>query len=78
MDDLTDLNETQQKAFEFIRNYITTEGVAPSYREIMAGINLTSPGHIDQILDALQKKGYIKRKRSMARAISLVDRSEKT
>jgi repressor LexA len=70
---LTELNEVQQKCFEFISTYIQREGLSPSYREIMTGVGIKSPGHLTQALEALVNKNFIRRRPATARGITLVE-----
>lgn len=55
------LTETQQKIFDFIREYIQQEGYPPAIRDIGNAFDIKSPNGVMCHLRALQKKGYIKR-----------------
>lgn len=53
----------QRDAFDFIVNYIdATGGIAPSFEEIAAGIELRSKSSVARLMDGLQAGGYIRRR----------------
>ena len=62
--DLSDkpaLTETQQSIFDFIREYIQSNGYPPAIRDIGEAFDIKSPNGVMCHLRALQKKGYIHR-----------------
>ena len=77
------LSERQRFILNFIREYISEHGYAPSIREIKAeveraGLVRTASGNtstsvVDYNLRALEEAGYIRRDRNKSRAIELVD-----
>ena len=57
MDELTEL---QERGLHLIDRYIKEHGQAPTRRELAEQFGQKSTNGANQILDALQKKGYIK------------------
>ncbi len=54
------LTKRQQVVFEFIKNYIQTHGVAPSYEEIRRHFGFGSYNSVQKHLKSLVAKGYLK------------------
>jgi repressor LexA len=61
----------QQQIYQFIVNYIKKNQKPPTIREIGHAMGITSTGHIDHHLAALEKKGVIEREARKSRAIKL-------
>src|SRR5258708_33538717 len=73
MPDFSTLTERQREIYDFIRSKIETRGYGPTVREIGQGFGIKSPNGVMCHLQALEKKGLIKREGFSARAIMLVD-----
>jgi repressor LexA len=73
MPDLNQLTERQRQIYEFIREKIESRGYGPTVREIGLGFDIASPNGVMCHLNALVKKGLIRREGRSARAIQLVD-----
>ncbi|HXG12669.1 MAG TPA: transcriptional repressor LexA [Gemmataceae bacterium] len=73
MPDFSQLTERQREIYEFIREKIETRGYGPTVREIGEGFKIASPNGVMCHLNALERKGLIKRQKQSARAIQLVD-----
>jgi len=65
------LTNRQQEILRFIRKRITMHGGAPSLREIMEEFGFTSPATVTGHLNALEKKGEIRREPGRSRNILL-------
>ncbi|MCS7180469.1 MAG: transcriptional repressor LexA [bacterium] len=65
------LTEKQKKVFEFIKDYIAENRYPPTIKEIMEHFSFFSPTAVVSYLNALEKKGYIKRDKGKARGIIL-------
>lgn len=64
------MTRKQKELLDFIRQYTTVNGgVSPSFAEMKAAINLNSKSGVHRILVALEKDGYIRRRKHRARAI---------
>lgn len=69
------LTENQQKVFDFIYEYIQTKGCSPTVDEIRQYIGVASIRTAAQYLEALEKKGMVRRERNAKRNIRIVDAS---
>lgn len=67
-----DLTARQREIFEFIRNMIRTKGRPPSIREIGESFQIRSTNGVRAVLEALERKGYIRRDRYTSRGIELL------
>jgi SOS-response transcriptional repressor LexA len=66
------MTEDDHLVYNFIVNYITTNGYSPSYREITKGCHISSVSEIIRYLNKLQSMGKIKMKDNTPRAIRIV------
>ncbi|MFQ5354820.1 MAG: transcriptional repressor LexA, partial [Thermodesulfobacteriota bacterium] len=67
------LTERQKDILAFIKGAILSEGYPPSLREICARFAIKGPNNARKHLDALERKGFIRRKRGRARGIEVID-----
>lgn len=74
--DVDGLTVRQRIVLDMIRTAIETRGYPPSMREIGDAVGLTSPSSVAHQLNALEKKGYIRRDPRLPRAMEIVDPSE--
>jgi repressor LexA len=58
---------------QYIKNYTSDHGWAPSVREISASVGATSTGTANYFLTQLEDSGYIVREKRTARAIRLTN-----
>ena len=58
--------------YEFIVDYMITNGFAPSFREIADGVGLKSIASVSNYMIDLEKNGLIKTIQDCPRAIKLV------
>ena len=65
------LTRKQRAILDFIRSEIARRGRPPTIREIGERFGLSSTGSVRDHLRALERKGYIDRRRHLARGISL-------
>ena len=65
------LTDRQRQVLDFIRVSIRDNGFPPSVREIGDAIGLKSSSSVQSHLNALEKKGYIARSSSSARALTI-------
>lgn len=61
----------QQQILDFIRQFIQSNGSAPTLRKIADAIGVSSLATVHEHLQALEEKGLIKRKSGKVRAIEL-------
>jgi repressor LexA len=67
-----DLTARQREIFEFIKNMIRTKGRPPSIREIGQSFKIRSTNGVRAVLEALERKGYVRRDRYTSRGIELL------
>ena len=67
-DQTTDI---QQRMYNFIVNYMKSEKMPPTNREIGRELKIASTGHVDYHLTMLEKKGLITRQAKKSRGIKL-------
>jgi len=65
------LTDRQREVLDFIKANRVFYG--PTVREIAAALSISSPNGVVCHLDALQKKGYIRRAQRQARAIEVLN-----
>lgn len=65
------LTSRQRLVLDFIRTAVERRGYPPSMREIGEAVGLTSPSSVSHQLDALARKGYLRRDPNRPRAIEL-------
>jgi repressor LexA len=68
---LEQTSEIQRRIYDFIVNYMKTEGMPPTNREIGRELQIASTGHVDYHLTMLEKKGWITRQPKKSRGIKL-------
>jgi len=62
----------QLEVLDFIRQHIEWHGYAPSLREISARLEIRGPQNARKHIEALEKKGFLKRTPRRARGIELM------
>jgi repressor LexA len=71
------LTDKQERILTFIVDYVNDQGYPPSIREIGNHFNISSLRGVTVHLDALERKGYIKRANT-ARAITVIGKTGST
>jgi repressor LexA len=72
------LTPKQKQVLEWIEHYLEQQGTMPSRREIADGLGLSSPATIQQHIEALEKKGFLKRNQpNESRALQWTSKSKK-
>ncbi|MEW5922599.1 MAG: transcriptional repressor LexA [Candidatus Zixiibacteriota bacterium] len=66
------LTRRQREILEYIENMISEVGKSPTIREIGRKFNISSTNGVRAHLEALMKKGYIRRQELISRGIELV------
>jgi SOS-response transcriptional repressor LexA len=59
---------TGSRVLSFVRSYVADRGLAPSVREISAGVSL-APSTVHRLLDELETRGELVRLRGVARGL---------
>ncbi|MBD3165462.1 transcriptional repressor LexA [bacterium] len=71
------LTPRQESVLRLIVQGIQERGYPPTFREIGQHEGISSTNGVRGILDALEKKGYVERKRYQSRAIELTDKAKR-
>ena len=66
------LTKKQERIFEFVRNHLQDTGYPPTVREIGTAFGISEKGAHDH-LNAIEKKGYIRRVPKKPRAIEILE-----
>ncbi len=69
------LTEAQAECLRSILDYIATWGYAPTIRDLMEILDIASPNGVVGKLDALQRKGFIRRDKRISRGIVCLDKA---
>jgi len=73
------LTDRQKEIYNFIKNFIEKNGIAPSYEEIKKHFRFKSLGTVFEHLKNLEKKGYIQKgNHNQKRAIQIINFGKKT
>lgn len=70
------LTARQQEVLDFVTRYINDYGYAPSLREIAKEISVSGTLGVMKHLEALEKKGYLRRQEGSSRGISLAGQAQ--
>ncbi|MBM4116270.1 transcriptional repressor LexA [bacterium] len=69
----TALTDRQRSVLDFLRDFLRENGYPPTIREIAGHFDLRSPRGVQDHLEALERKGYIRRARERSRGIELLE-----
>lgn len=69
----SNLSKRQSEILKYIKSCIINKGYPPSVREIGAAVGLSSSSSVHSNLEALEKKGYIRKSPNKSRTIEVVD-----
>jgi repressor LexA len=73
----TELTRKQRAIYEFIADCVQHQGIPPSLTEIAEQFELASASGVADHLRALERKGYIRRRRGVSRGIEISDASRR-
>ena len=68
------LTPTQEKVFDFLKEYLAGKGFPPTLREIASHFGLRGPKGPQKTLNILERKGYIRKVPGVSRAIEILGR----
>jgi repressor LexA len=75
MKNIKQLTSTQQKVFDFLKDYLREKGFPPTLREIASHFRLRGPKAPQKTLAILERKGYLRRIPGGSRAIEILSSS---
>lgn len=67
------LTKKQLALLDFLQDFTAENGYSPSYREIMAGMGLSSVSAVAEHVENLVKKGALKKVPGAARSLEILD-----
>jgi len=67
-----ELSPTQEKVFEFLKDFLREKGFPPTLREIASHFGLKGPKGPQKTLNILERKGYIRKVPGGSRAIEIL------
>ncbi len=67
------LTKKQLAVLNFLEDFIEENGCAPTYREIQAGLGLSSVSAVAEHVDNLVEKGAVRRAQGAARSLEVLD-----
>jgi repressor LexA len=73
-----DLTARQREIFDYIKDMILDRGRPPSIREVGERFGIRSTNGVRAVLEALERKGYIRRDRYTSRGIELLKEADDT
>jgi len=65
------LTKKQKELFLYLRDYISSNDISPSFEEMKNAVNLKSKSGIHRLITSLEQRGYIKRLKHKARAMEI-------
>ncbi|AKL83947.1 LexA family protein [Bacillus atrophaeus] len=68
------ITERQFETLQVIEKYIKEKGFAPTYRELMNLLGVTSPSTVKGLLDALKRKEYVTWEVGSPRTLKIIHR----
>ncbi len=72
MESRNELTPTQEKVFEFLKDFLREKGFPPTLREIASHFELKGPRGPQKTLNILERKGYIRKVPGGSRAIEIL------
>jgi repressor LexA len=67
------LTKRQKQVLDFVRQFVSTHGYAPSLAEIASQLGLASPATVYEHMRGLEKKGYLQRGWNKKRSVKFSD-----
>ena len=67
------LTKKQLALLDFLEDFTEAQGYSPSYREIMAGLGLSSVSAVAEHVDNLVSKGVLRKVPGAARSLEILD-----
>ena len=67
------MSKIQKQIFDYVKGSINDRGYPPAVREICEAVSLKSTSSVHSHLEALEKRGYIRRDPTKPRAIEIID-----
>ena len=65
------LTKKQKELFVYLKDFISSNDICPSFEEMKNAVNLKSKSGIHRLITSLEQRGYIKRLKHKARAMEI-------
>tara|TARA_Y100000588_G_scaffold184264_1_gene198088 strand:- start:178 stop:813 length:636 start_codon:yes stop_codon:yes gene_type:complete len=65
------LTKKQKELFDYLKSYIASNEICPSFEEMKNAVNLKSKSGIHRLITSLEQRGYIRRLKHRARAMEI-------
>ena len=72
------LTKKQKELYDYLKNYISTNEISPSFEEMKSAVNLKSKSGIHRLITSLEERGFIKRLKHKARAMEIINKHNNT
>ena len=69
------LTKKQKELFEYLKDYISSNQISPSFEEMKEAVNLKSKSGIHRLITSLEQRGFIKRLKHRARAMEIINKN---
>ena len=69
------LTRKQKELFDYLKEYMSSNQISPSFEEMKEAVNLKSKSGIHRLITSLEQRGFIKRLKHRARAMEIVEKS---
>jgi len=69
---MSKLTKKQKQVFDFIKTYVSENGISPTIEEIRRELKLKAVSTIHEHINSLEAKGYISKSENSARSLSLI------
>ena len=66
------LTRKQKELFDYLKEYISSNEISPSFEEMKDALNLKSKSGIHRLITSLEQRGFIKRLKHKARAMEII------
>ena len=73
MENNSKLSEKQKTIFNFIIDYFNENGISPTIEDVKVGCEISSKSVVSYNLEILENKGFLDRKKGIARSITRVE-----
>ena len=70
------LTKKQKELYDYLKNYISSNQISPSFEEMKSAVNLKSKSGIHRLITSLEERGFIKRLKHKARAMEIIDKEQ--
>ena len=68
------LTRKQKELFDYLKDYINSNQISPSFEEMKEAVNLKSKSGIHRLITSLEQRGFIKRLKHKARAMEIIEK----